>query len=93
MATIKDVIIRKPSSGEADACQNWPVWSSDVSEFYWEYTQVEHCLVLEGQVQVKSYPDKDDSVTFGPGDYVIFPVGLRCYWSVTEPVKKHYDFE
>ena len=93
MPTIKDVVIRKPSEQEAAQCQSWPIWSSDVSEFDWEYTQTEKCLILEGRVQVKDAKDPAQSVTFGPGDFVRFPKGLECTWNVTEPVKKHYDFE
>jgi uncharacterized cupin superfamily protein len=93
MPTIKDVIVRKPSENEDQACRTWPIWTCGVSEFEWEYTQTEKCLILEGQVTVTENPDVGQSVSFGPGDYVQFPNGLKCIWKVTKPVKKHYDFE
>ena len=92
MATIKDVEVRKPSEEEAAECKSWPVWTCGESKFDWDYTQTETCLVLEGSVTVTGRGDDSESVSFGPGDYVVFPVGLKCVWDVKEPVKKHYDF-
>jgi len=68
---------------------SWPIWSCDVSEFDWEYDQKESCLLLEGEVEVKS---EFENVRFSAGDFVVFPRGLRCHWKVTSPVKKHYSF-
>ena len=93
MPTVKDVIVRKPTDMEMESCTKWPTWGCETSKFEWEYTQSEKCLILEGAVTVTDCPESEQSVTFGPGDYVIFPNGLRCYWDVTAPVKKHYDFE
>ena len=93
MPTINDVVVRKPSDKEVQTCQNWPIWQHDVDEFDWEYTQTEKCLILEGKVTVAGNPDTDQSVSFGPGDYVQFPKGLKCIWKIIEPIKKHYDFE
>ena len=93
MPTIKDVIVRKPSEKEIKTCKTWPIWTCGVSTFEWEYTQTEKCLILEGKVTVSGLPDTNQAVSFGPGDYVQFPSGLKCVWNVTAPVKKHYDFE
>lgn len=93
MPTVKDVIVRKPTAEEAKVCKTWPTWSCPASEFEWEYTQTEKCLILEGRVTVTDNPDSGRSVSFGPGDYVVFPEGLQCIWKVTAPVRKHYDFE
>lgn len=93
MPTVKDVVIRKPTETEESTCKTWPTWGCPTSEFQWEYTQTEKCLILEGQVTVTDDPASDDSVSFGPGDYVQFPNGLKCIWKVTVPVRKHYDFE
>ena len=68
---------------------SWPVWSCDVSEFDWEYTDEESCLLLEGEVEVKS---EFEIVRFSSGDFVVFPKGLKCRWKVTLPVRKHYTF-
>ncbi len=89
MPTVKNIIVRKPSDKEAAACKNWPIWNCQPSTFDWEYTEKETCLILEGKVTVK---DKTSSVSFGPGDLVIFPQDLSCTWHVKEAVKKHYNF-
>ena len=67
----------------------WPLWACEVSEFDWEYDQQESCLLLEGEVEVKS---DFETVKFGGGDFVVFPRGLKCRWTVIRPVRKHYSF-
>lgn len=93
MPTIKDIIIRKPSEQEIQDCRDWPVWSCGNSEFEWVYTQTEKCLIIEGHVEVRDLPSTDSSVSLGQGDYVVLPEGLNCIWKITQPIKKHYDFE
>ena len=68
---------------------SWPIWECEVSEFDWEYDQQESCLLLEGEVEVKS---DIETVKFGCGDFVVFPKGLTCKWKVIRPVRKHYSF-
>tara|TARA_B100000959_G_C14604989_1_gene469671 strand:+ start:181 stop:447 length:267 start_codon:yes stop_codon:yes gene_type:complete len=68
---------------------SWPVWTCEISEFEWEYSEQESCFLLEGEVEVSS---DFETVNFGVGDYVIFPRGLKCRWKVIMPVKKHYSF-
>ena len=89
MPTVKDVIVKKPSDEEAETCKAWPIWKCQPSTFDWQYTEKETCLLLEGKVTVT---DSTDSVSFGPGDFVVFPDGLECTWNVTEAVTKHYNF-
>ena len=89
MPTVKDVIVKKPSEPEIKTSKTWPIWQCEPSTFDWVYTQTETCLLLKGKVTVT---DDNDSVSFGPGDMVVFPVDLECTWHITEPVKKHYDF-
>lgn len=67
----------------------WPIWSCEVSEFSWEYDAEETCLLLEGEVEVKT---EFETVSFSAGDYLVFPKGLKCRWKVTKPVRKHYSF-
>lgn len=92
MPTVKDVTIRKPNDQETSKCKSWPIWTCEPSRFDWDYTQTETCLILEGSVEVSGRPDSGESVSFGPGDLVEFPVGLKCVWNVKEAVKKHYNF-
>ena len=89
MPTVKDIIVKKPSPEEVQTCKTWPIWQAQASTFDWAYTEKETCLLLEGKVTIS---DGCDSVSFGPGDMVIFPEELECTWSITEPVRKHYSF-
>ena len=89
MPTIKDVIVKKPSDKETTTCKNWPIWKCQPSTFDWVYTEKETCLLLEGKVTVS---DGKDSVSFGQGYLVVFPVDLECTWNVQEAVTKHYNF-
>ena len=93
MPTIKDVIVRKPTKEEVATCSSWPIWQHESGAFDWIYTEKETCLLIEGKVTVSGLPGTNQAVSFGPGDYVQFPSGLKCVWNVTAPVKKHYDFE
>ena len=67
----------------------WPIWTCGISEFDWEYDTQESCLLLEGDVEVKT---DFETVNFSAGDFVVFPKGLKCRWKVTKPVRKHYSF-
>ena len=69
--------------------RSWPIWTCGVSEFDWEYSEKESCLLLKGDVEVSS---GFETVKFGVGDFVVFPQGLKCRWRVTSPVQKHYSF-
>ena len=89
MPTVKDIIVKKPTEEEKQTCQKWPIWKCEPSTFDWSYTQKETCLLIEGDVTVS---DGTDSVTFGPGDIVIFPSDLDCTWTVHKAVSKHYNF-
>ena len=89
MPTVKDIVIKKTSDTEAAKCKTWPIWKCEPSTFNWEYTEKETCLILEGKVKIT---DSANSVSFGPGDFVVFPDGLECTWHVTEAVTKHYNF-
>ena len=55
-----------------------------------EYDIQESCLLLEGEVEVKT---DFEIVNFAAGDFVIFPRGLKCRWRVIKPVRKHYSFK
>ena len=84
-----EIIVRKPTEAEISDMKQKPVWGCEVSEFDWYYDSVEKCLIIEGEVTVEY---DGGSVSFGVGDYVVFPKGLACVWKVTKPVRKHYVF-
>lgn len=92
MPAIKDIIVRKPTAAETAAAKKWPIWEHQAATFEWFYTEREKCLILEGKVTVKS-PDGKESVSFGAGDWVEFPVDLECVWEISQAVRKHYNFE
>ena len=74
---------------EERGVHSWPIWSCEISEFGWKYSDQETCLLLEGEVEVSS---EFETVRFSAGDYVVFPKGLKCRWKVMQPVRKHYSF-
>jgi len=81
--------VRKPTPEEEADMRTCPTWEKEVSTFPWHYDEKETCLILQGQVEVES---ADQTVTLGPGDYVVFPQGLDVTWHVRQPVRKHYRF-
>ena len=81
--------VKKPTDAEKTKMSANSVWTCGVSEFDWHYDSEEECLLVEGEVTV-TYDG--GSVSFGAGDYVVFPKGLSCVWKVSKPVKKHYIF-
>lgn len=85
-----DIIVKKPTEAEKSEMLSKPVWGCEASEFDWYYDSEETCLVIEGEVTVEY---GGASVSFGPGDYVVFPKGLSCVWKVSKAVKKHYMFK
>ena len=68
---------------------SWPIWECEPSTFDWHYDQEEVCYVLEGEVTVTT---KDGQTTIAPGDFVTFPRGLDCQWTVHKRIRKHYSF-
>ena len=67
----------------------WPIWTCEISEFPWTYSEKESCYILDGEIEVKT---EEEIVNIRPGDFVIFPKGLSCRWTVSKPVRKHYFF-
>ena len=70
--------------------KDWPIWTCEPSKFDWEYSDEEHCFIIEGAVKVIG---EVNTVEIIPGDYVIFPKGLKCVWEVSQAIKKHYTFK
>ena len=81
--------VRKPTRAEQQEAELWPIWEKEESTFPWEYDEQETCLILEGKAAVKC---PEGSVEFGAGDFVVFPVGLKCSWEIKERIKKRYKF-
>ena len=83
------ILIKKPTKEEISQAKLWPVWSKEKSTFDWSYSDKETCLIIEGKARVKS---DEETVEFGPGDWIEFPKGLDCTWEIIEDIKKHYKF-
>ena len=83
--------IEKPAQAKLDELQveSWPIWECEPSTFDWHYDQQEICYILAGEIKVRT---AEEEVSFGPGDFVTFPKGLDCTWTVSKPVRKHYSF-
>ncbi|MEJ2241528.1 MAG: cupin domain-containing protein [Candidatus Bathyarchaeota archaeon] len=81
--------VRKPTINEQNEAESWSIWEKEESEFPWEYSDQETCLILEGKAAVKT---PDETIEFGKGDYVVFPEGLKCTWQIKKKIKKHYKF-
>jgi uncharacterized protein len=81
--------VTKPTPKQQKEAAEWPIWEKEESTFPWEYDEQETCLILKGKAQVQT---SSGAVEFAAGDYVIFPVGLKCTWTIKEKIKKHYKF-
>jgi uncharacterized cupin superfamily protein len=81
--------VRKPTEDEKKTAARWPIWSKEAATFPWRYDDEETCWILEGQVTVRT---AQGDVSFGAGDWVVFPKGLECTWVISRPVRKHYRF-
>lgn len=69
----------------------WPTWKKQVSTFDWVFHEQEQAYILEGQCVVT--PVGGSPVSFGKGDFVVFPAGLKVNWEVKQPLHKHYHLD
>jgi uncharacterized protein len=85
------IIVKKLSNEELKSLNldSWGTWTCDVSRFDWKYSDKESCYIFEGEVTVET---DEETVSFGAGDFVVFPKGLKCFWNVKKPVRKAYKF-
>jgi hypothetical protein len=88
-----EIEVKKPTEDDLKKLNvdSWGTWSSDVSEFDWEYDTSERCYILKGKVIVTTNDGKE--VEINKGDLVLFPKGLKCRWKVVAPIRKLYRFE
>ncbi len=86
------ITVERPGEEELKTIgvRDWPVWEKEESEFPWEYSMEEVCFILSGEATV--FPETGEPVTIVPGDLVTFPVGMKCVWKITVPIRKHYEF-
>jgi len=88
---MEKILVKKLTEEELESLNidNWGTWTCEVSRFNWEYADKESCYLFEGEVTVET---DEETVSFGAGDFVVFPKGLKCIWTVKKAVKKVYKF-
>ncbi len=69
---------------------SWSSWECAPETFPWQYSDDETAYIKEGKVKVVT--EHGQEVTFGAGDIVFFPKGLKCTWTVEETIQKVFTF-
>ncbi|RMD71838.1 MAG: DUF861 domain-containing protein [Gammaproteobacteria bacterium] len=88
---MNDILVEhdpSPMKLEAMGVEGWPIWTKEISEFPWAYSQTETCYILEGEAVVE--PEEGEPVRIRAGDLVTFMEGLTCTWRILSPIRKHY---
>jgi len=81
---------KKPTAKEIEEAMKWAIWEKEESLFNWYYDNQETFYVLEGEVTVTW---DGGTISFGKGDLVTFPAGMKCTWRINKKIRKHYTFE
>lgn len=69
----------------------WPTWQKEVSVFPWTFPEEEIAYILEGECVIT--PEGGTPVSFGKGDLVTFPAGMKASWEVKQALHKHYHLD
>lgn len=80
----------QPSEDEINMAHTWGIWSKEVSEFPWYYSEKETCYILEGEAE--AIDNEGNQITFRAGDMVQFEQGLECTWKIKKDIRKRYKF-
>jgi len=81
----------EPSRLDTLGVSKWPTWTKEVSVFQWHFLEQEIAYILEGECIIT--PADGAPVSFGKGDLVTFPAGMKCTWEVKQPLHKHYQLD
>lgn len=76
---------------ESLGVSGWPTWEKEVSVFPWHFHEEEIAYILAGECVIT--PEAGSPVSFGKGDLVTFPAGMKCSWEVRQPLHKHYHLD
>lgn len=87
------VVEHNPDPARLDTLgvSKWPTWSKEVSVFPWVFPEQEIAYILEGECVIT--PEGGQPVSFGKGDLVTFPAGMKASWEVKQPLHKHYKLD
>jgi len=89
----KIIVEHHPSQDQLNTLgvSKWPTWNKEVSTFPWVFHEQEIAYILEGECVIT--PAGGSPVSFGKGDLVTFPAGVKATWEVKQPLHKHYKLE
>lgn len=89
----KITVEQNPSQSRLESLgvSKWPTWQKEVSVFPWVFHEQEIAYILEGECVIT--PQDGAPVTFGKGDLVTFPAGVKASWEVKKALKKHYHLD
>ena len=76
---------------EALGVSQWPTWKKEISTFPWTFHEQEIAYILDGECVIT--PEGGVPVSFGKGDLVTFPAGMKCQWEVRQSLHKHYHLD
>jgi uncharacterized protein len=84
---------KNPAQSRLDELKvtKWPTWQKEISTFDWTFHEQEIAYILEGECVIT--PKNGAPVSFGKGDLVTFPAGLKASWQVIKPLHKHYQLD
>jgi uncharacterized cupin superfamily protein len=87
------IVEKKPKKSQLEALKvsAWPTWEKEVSVFPWVFPEQEIAYILEGECVIT--PEGGSPVSFGKGDLVTFPAGMKASWEVKQPLHKHYKLD
>jgi uncharacterized cupin superfamily protein len=91
---VKEITVEhNPAQSKLDALnvKKWPTWKKEVSIFPWTFPEQEIAFILEGECEVITCCG--NKVTFGKGDLVTFPAGVKITWEVKQALHKHYQLD
>ncbi|HZV61808.1 MAG TPA: cupin domain-containing protein [Methylophilaceae bacterium] len=89
----KIIVEHHPSKDQLSqlGVSKWSTWSKEVSTFPWVFHEQEIAYILEGECVIT--PSGGSPVSFGKGDLVTFPEGMKALWEVKKPLHKQYKLE
>jgi hypothetical protein len=87
------IVEKNPDQARLDSLgvSKWPTWQKEVSVFPWTFHEEEIAYILEGECVIT--PEGGAPVSFGKGDLVTFPAGMKASWEVKQALHKHYHLD